>query len=834
MATQGTSALILPHPFPARLSPPHVPKADHIDCSNSFSDQSTELSIARITFKALNCDAPLPERTLTLHPHLRTIQIGRASKSPSKGLQAALNNAWFDSPVMSRNHAEISLDTESNVITIQDIGSMHGTFVNDLQLRRGEPSGLSSGDLVVFGAEVKRNLDTFPACAFRVNYEFLPFKYVQNQPKLPVIHKSKLTHPSRASNSYTFPESDDEDYEMSDDDMEGNEEPSSEDGVSIESPPHKASQAIQSIDLTRDDSPAASSIAEVDSNSQTRVDKEPMNIMAGQPADINNHADPVSVTIYTGNPPILVDSEDEDAHFSSDSDDQSDGVEYDDGASEGNSVGEQEDYGNEDDNDDEMDREERVTSELRDFPHKELEQASGLVNQGLYSLLDAPLPESNVRSIADASDNIIEEDGYDDESDFGLSDAGAEGIRALFDDGLIDNEGDSYLEEDMDDESDTDSVIIYDAPPKASMAEKKIETPKHVTFASLPAEQHPEIASSCGHFDSYTLGNLDVPSHPTISGRQPSPSDAAMVKTATPSTFANHTANPVRVHHLPSQEFQNLTAQSLGDKTGKHAFFAAREDNKAKVYAGENGQSAPTAWIQQPETVISPTAEEKRQRSMLAMGRFRERKRRMEEEAKAKMSESVKVVLPMPSSTSTATNFCKSSAAEGSTTVLISPAIAPLPSLSYLDDHTQAPKAIRTPSPEPDMTSAVMYNESKASMANKNTSGRSGLRIHDIIEGGEEHTSNNLKRKADNISEAIENEVRVWASSSPALEASAGLFAPTLEAATHEEQSKTAPIADVAEQRPSKMRKLVESVGYVALGGATLFGALVLSAPDFL
>jgi hypothetical protein len=55
---------------------------------------------------------------------------------------------------------------------------MHGTFVNDTQLRRHEPRGLSNDDLVVFGVEVKRNLDTFPACAFRVNYEFLPFKYV--------------------------------------------------------------------------------------------------------------------------------------------------------------------------------------------------------------------------------------------------------------------------------------------------------------------------------------------------------------------------------------------------------------------------------------------------------------------------------------------------------------------------------------------------------------------------------------------------------------------------------------------------------------------------------
>lgn len=824
MATQGMSIGIPSHTFPARLS---LPKGDCINHSISFNDQIIDRAIARITLKALCGEAPLPERTLTLHPHLRTIQIGRASKSPSKGLHAAADNAWFDSPVMSRNHAEISLNVESNVITIRDIGSMHGTFVNDLQLRRLEPSGLSNGDLVVFGAEVKRNLDIFPACAFRVNYELLPFKYVQNQSRPQAFLKPTLTFRSRASNSYAFPESDEEDYEISDDEMEENDEPSSEDGASIESPPHKASQAIHAIDLTRDDSPATSSIAEVDSTSQTRAEKDLINIMAGGPADINHHADAVSVAIYNGNPPILVDSEDEDPHFSSDSDDQSDEVEYDDGASsEGDSIDEQEDSEDADGSDHEMGRE----------VHKESEQASGLASLELYSFLDAPLPESNLRTIIDASENIVQEDDHDDESDFGLSDAGAEGIRALFDDGLVDNEKDSYVEEEMDDESDSGSVIACEVPTKAPMVEETLQTPNHITFASLPSEQLPEIAPSYTHFNEYqrTFGNLEVPSNSIVSARQPSPSDAAMVKSATPSiTLLNQTANPVRVHHLPSQEFQNLTAQSLGDKTGKHAFFAAREDNKAKIHAGENGQFEGSSWLQTTETVTTSTVEGKRQRSILAMGRFRERKRRMEEESEAKM------VLPVPS-VPRAVNFCKSSKVEKDGVILTSVATPPFATLPYLDDHTQAPKVARTPSPEPDMTSAVTYNESKASMAstNKHTSGRSGLRIHDIIEdAADDHASNSLKRKADDISEAIENEVRVWASSSPALndlEAPSGISAAS-QAAVGEEQSKTTSALTAPEQRPSKrLRKIVESVGYVALGGATLFGALVLSAPDFL
>ena len=35
------------------------------------------------------------------------MEIGRASRTESKGLIARNDNAWFDSPVMSRTHAEI-------------------------------------------------------------------------------------------------------------------------------------------------------------------------------------------------------------------------------------------------------------------------------------------------------------------------------------------------------------------------------------------------------------------------------------------------------------------------------------------------------------------------------------------------------------------------------------------------------------------------------------------------------------------------------------------------------------------------------------------------------
>lgn len=71
-------------------------------------------------------------------------------------------------PGMSSTNSADILQT----IAILDIGSMHGTWVNDMELARNVPSTLNNGDIVVFGAEVRRGPETFPACSFRVNFEF--------------------------------------------------------------------------------------------------------------------------------------------------------------------------------------------------------------------------------------------------------------------------------------------------------------------------------------------------------------------------------------------------------------------------------------------------------------------------------------------------------------------------------------------------------------------------------------------------------------------------------------------------------------------------------------
>ncbi|KAH8592786.1 SMAD/FHA domain-containing protein [Bisporella sp. PMI_857] len=131
-------------------------------------------SQAKVFLRALNGNINISERAIVLSPE-NIIRIGRASKSPNKNLTAAVDNAWFDSPVMSREHAELQFHSQNSTVTIRDIGSMHGTFVNSTRLLPHVTNNLSNGDTLVLGIEVKRGSEIFPACSFIFNYELIPY-----------------------------------------------------------------------------------------------------------------------------------------------------------------------------------------------------------------------------------------------------------------------------------------------------------------------------------------------------------------------------------------------------------------------------------------------------------------------------------------------------------------------------------------------------------------------------------------------------------------------------------------------------------------------------------
>lgn len=63
-------------------------------------------------------------------------------------------------------------------IIIKDTKSMHGTFVNGLQLLEDETAELRQGTEVTFGCEVTRGEEVFPPKTFRCEVEWEVMTYV--------------------------------------------------------------------------------------------------------------------------------------------------------------------------------------------------------------------------------------------------------------------------------------------------------------------------------------------------------------------------------------------------------------------------------------------------------------------------------------------------------------------------------------------------------------------------------------------------------------------------------------------------------------------------------
>ncbi|KAI4178471.1 MAG: hypothetical protein LQ348_005603 [Seirophora lacunosa] len=92
-------------------------------------------------------------RVITLKSPSDSIIIGRASKTASKGLVGLPENAWFSSPIMSREHAKLFMASD-RAVHIQDFASTHGTFIGEQRLTPNKPAPLSDGDVVKFGTTV--------------------------------------------------------------------------------------------------------------------------------------------------------------------------------------------------------------------------------------------------------------------------------------------------------------------------------------------------------------------------------------------------------------------------------------------------------------------------------------------------------------------------------------------------------------------------------------------------------------------------------------------------------------------------------------------------------
>lgn len=122
----------------------------------------------------------IPQRRLVLTRSHPTVRIGRSSQVQSKGLIPAEDNAWFDNPVMSREHAKIvvSFDDKPPSVYIIDTNSFHGTFhtMNDgrdeeQRVIRYCQAKIANGDSLRFGNDIFRANKTYPPCSVNILIE---------------------------------------------------------------------------------------------------------------------------------------------------------------------------------------------------------------------------------------------------------------------------------------------------------------------------------------------------------------------------------------------------------------------------------------------------------------------------------------------------------------------------------------------------------------------------------------------------------------------------------------------------------------------------------------
>lgn len=133
-----------------------------------------------------------PVRNIRFTAAQPKVHIGRASKTVSKGLTPAEDNAYFDIPVMSREHAEMTADLDEGLIFLRDNRSLHGTSVNGISLPHESLQRLNNGDSILFGIHVARGLEVFNPASVLVNI---------------TPHVKSVETPSRA---YTAPDPTDE------------------------------------------------------------------------------------------------------------------------------------------------------------------------------------------------------------------------------------------------------------------------------------------------------------------------------------------------------------------------------------------------------------------------------------------------------------------------------------------------------------------------------------------------------------------------------------------------------------------------------------------------
>jgi pSer/pThr/pTyr-binding forkhead associated (FHA) protein len=744
-----------------------------------------------------------PERRLTLTRQKPLISIGRASKVPAKGFTAAVNNAWFESPVMSRSHAEIFADFDANpkAVFVRDAGSLHGTYRRgcrgteaEVRLEQDQQVQLESGDVLRFGIDIFRSKETFPPCS--VDYVVEDRMDSQLNDSTPMdVEDSTSDQAITSARSFSVPDDVDDDSSVVHSDIDSVVEADitiRETRQQIHSASTDDLQAGNTIDLTKGTTDLHDCLS--------------------FPSDISLPGDGDAELIdLTSEPERVVNDKT--------------------GQKPSQSIPQ-----------DEVIMETTVGHSLSAKEQAQRERdAFGFET---YFIEDDSSIDYDMRASPD-------EFSVDSESDVD-SDISNESVNESGDDEVLD-ERTSTSDIDLDDDEDIDGHIMDNDEIACNEGEKNEVTPMLVSRSSPPItpntkhtvtqhtardDLHTEVPSQDFNLKQATF----FPPPPSQNqARQPSPSDAALVKCHTPLSRSTTT---------------KTTAELLGAKTGKFDFFSAREENRATVMgrpprdvSSSPDPLEPYKWSQAkirdfyhrsiPPPPASPPAK---------IGLANESATTDHHESpSSKGCTSTSVQAPQNQHDVSQTDHTydpgtqQSAWAESGDKFINSPIIAPS---SLSEERT------RLQSPEHDMTSAYTFQQSKKANEGRSFSNcRRRLQIQDLLLDNpiQPHSADAISNSKETSSKrSFEDAFGPGSSQDPSshiearpdtsdLPATMQISIPDVRSSAGDAMAGGVDVAlgiDTC-HRPTKKRRFAEVAACLALGGAGVLSALIMSAPTF-
>ncbi|KKA03650.1 Vacuolar protein sorting-associated protein 64 [Hanseniaspora uvarum DSM 2768] len=115
--------------------------------------------------KLVSLNNTFQKKSLTIPPPPDNLKLGRLlssnnnSDKPQNAEGPSETNGYFESRILSRTHAKLSLDEDNNVL-LTDLNSSNGSFLNDKKLKPQKDYIIKKGDIITLGTDIVPNKPT--------------------------------------------------------------------------------------------------------------------------------------------------------------------------------------------------------------------------------------------------------------------------------------------------------------------------------------------------------------------------------------------------------------------------------------------------------------------------------------------------------------------------------------------------------------------------------------------------------------------------------------------------------------------------------------------------